>query len=70
MEHIERMKTELKELSEKIEKLVAFLGKELVEPKFTDETQRTSLRCQLEYMKNYQRILEERIKYDSLKIQK
>lgn len=70
MEHIERMKVELQELEEKIEKLEIFLEKEEQEPKFTDEIQRILLVNQKECMKSYARILKHRINYDTLKVQK
>lgn len=69
MEHIERMKVELKELEDKIEKLDSFLEKEKVDPKFTDEIQRILLENQKENMKSYARVLKHRINYDTLKIE-
>ena len=70
MEHIERMKVELKELEDKIEKLDSFLEKEKVNPKLTDEIQRILLENQKENMKSYARILKHRINYDILKQEK
>lgn len=65
--HIERMESELKILSTKIEKAMEFLIKESGEPNFTDETQRNFLERQLEYMNGYKEVLTNRIKYDSEK---
>lgn len=66
-EHIERMKVELKELEEKIEKLTVFLDKECENPKVTDRYQRTLLGRQLDYMEDYKDILQSRIEYDTKK---
>ncbi len=66
-EHIERMKVELKELNEKIEKLSVFLDKEYENPTLTDIYQRTLLDRQLDSMEEYSAILEGRIKYDTEK---
>lgn len=67
MPHIERMRTELEELKEKIKKGEDFLNKEFENPKFTDETQRHGLHMQLMYMQNYADVLEARIEYDEEK---
>ena len=67
MPHIERMRTELEELKEKIKKGEDFLNKEFEKPKFTDETQRHGLHMQLMYMHNYADVLEARIGYDEEK---
>ena len=62
---VERMEKELQELNERIFKLENFLENEhiVICPK-TNEYQRTMLAVQLEYMKNYARILDERIRYE------
>lgn len=67
MEHIKRMKVELQELEDKIEKLRIFLDKETKEHKFTDEEQRTLLELQKGHMESYASILRQRIYYDTLK---
>lgn len=64
-EHIERMKIELKELEEKLDKASEFLKKEILTPKYTNEIQRIRLSCQVEHMDRYKQILKERIEYDS-----
>lgn len=68
--HIERMEEEAQELEEKIEKLVVFIEREKIEPKFTDEEQRIKLVLQKEYMINYADILRQRIYCDTLKTNK
>lgn len=65
--HIERMESELKILSIKIEKLSTFLSNETKEAKFTDPTQRLFLSQQLNHMFGYRETLRDRIKYDSEK---
>lgn len=68
--HIEKMEEEAQELEEKIEKLVVFIEREKIEPKFTDEEQRIKLVLQKEYMINYADILRQRIYCDTLKANK
>lgn len=70
MEHIERMRLELKELYDKYIKLSTFLNQEYQEPKFTDETQRSLLNTQANIMYSYITVLESRIKYDTEKLSK
>lgn len=67
MPHIERMKSESRELEEKIQNGTKFLNSENECPKFTNETQRQLLAIQLSYMVNYAETLKARIKYDENK---
>ncbi len=70
MEHVERMKVELKELEQKITKGAEFLEKEIESPKFTDNFQRVALGIQLSHMQNYASVLKDRIDYDTEKANK
>ena len=60
-DYILRMMTELKELENKIKKLVEFLFKERLNPEKTHEEQRFFLGLQLDHMQNYSKTLNHRI---------
>lgn len=68
--HIERMEEEEKELTVKINKLTAFLDKEMEEKKYTDEYQRQLLAIQRDHMIRYYSVLLERIGIDKKKMEK
>lgn len=69
MDYLERMKEELKELDEKIDKLTKFLTKEIKKNELTDEAQRTMMHVQRMYMIDYSEALKARIKYEEFKRQ-
>ena len=69
-DHIMRMITELNELDLKLYKGKEFLNSEKRCSKFLDETQLINLAIQIEHMERYAEVLQERIKYDSKKINK
>ena len=65
MDYLDKMQLELYELENRIEKLESFLETEsiVITPK-TNEYQRRLMYIQLEHMKNYAKILEDRIRYE------
>lgn len=65
--HIERMEEEEQELTIKINKLTAFLDKEMEEQKYTDEYQRQLMAIQRQYMIDYYNVLLLRINKDKMK---
>ena len=68
--HIERMEEEAEELKIKIDKLIAFLEKEMEEKKYTDEYQRQLLAIQSRDMIGYYNTLLVRIDNDKKKLEK
>lgn len=64
-EHIVRMKIELEDLQNKINKLKDFLKNEQESQIKTNEQQRINIYCQLQHMEGYKQILEGRILYDT-----
>lgn len=73
MNHIDRMKEELRELEEKYKKENIFLASEQMKitssnPSMLNDSQRLMLEEQLKYMKLYIEVLKRRIQYDILKV--
>ena len=66
-EYILRMKFEIKELEDKIDKAQEFLNKEIKKPEKTNERQRAMLFLQIEYMTAYRCVLQNRIHYEENK---
>ena len=66
-EYILRMKFEIKELEDKIDKAKKFLNKEISKPEKTNERQRAMLFLQIEHMTAYCCVLQDRIHYEENK---
>lgn len=66
-EHILRMKFEIKELKDKIDKAEKFLNEEIKKPEKTNERQRAMLFLQTEHMNSYYHTLKNRIYYEENK---